>query len=636
MGDTGTATLLVHMPVAARSYPNLAVELLAASARRAGYHCDILYGTRFYQPCLNINRVPIEFDQGVFAHAYRGIEIATLADTLAAQHPDRSLDRDALYLEALTAIDCADRCLEQCRQAVVAGHYGIVGFSVGFDQQKLASLALARSVKASDPSICIIFGGTGCDGALGDALLRNFPEVDLVAQGDADTWFPDLIGAIQRGAPLERFSVLSRNGGGVSRGAPMRVTRHLDALPPPDYRAFFRQMDGGQSENSAPRIVLLEASRGCWWGDKQRCMFCGISSVLSGYREKSAEKFLAEFLSIVEAAQPTYIFMTDSILPLSYYRTVLPELARWRRETKSDLRIYFEIKSNVTRRQMALLAAAGVVDIQPGIESFSSRILHLMNKGVGMLKQVELLKWARTYGLNVITNLIYGIPREQVQDYEEILRVISALHHLQPPYCQRMRYFKFCRYSEAPEQYGLGNLRPFDRDRCAFGLPDQELKELCYELDYDYLGEQARELAAMHARLRKAMQAWFNDYWFHARSLWLNDLPDKVVITEMAADTRPRIIMLGGLEAEVYRRAASAKSLGAIARECATQVEEIRDIASRFAGDGIALEEDGYLLALATPRKADAWTDAGLADGSASDDELLAISQCCPPAYRGG
>jgi len=53
------------------------------------------------------------------------------------------------------------------------------------------------------------------------------------------------------------------------------------------------------------------------------------------------------------------------------------------------------------RQAMARMACAGVAEIQPGIESFSSNTLRMMNKGATSLQQVNLLKWAKAYGVTV-------------------------------------------------------------------------------------------------------------------------------------------------------------------------------------------------------------------------------------------
>lgn len=66
------------------------------------------------------------------------------------------------------------------------------------------------------------------------------------------------------------------------------------------------------------------------------------------------------------------------ILPHRYFATLLPELAR----RGTGLRLSCEMKANTTPERFDLLARAGFAEVQPGIESFSSRVLRSMDKGV--------------------------------------------------------------------------------------------------------------------------------------------------------------------------------------------------------------------------------------------------------------
>ena len=56
---------------------------------------------------------------------------------------------------------------------LLAGKPRIVGFSTVF-QQNVASLVLAKILKARDPSLKIVFGGGNCDGPMGAASARVF------------------------------------------------------------------------------------------------------------------------------------------------------------------------------------------------------------------------------------------------------------------------------------------------------------------------------------------------------------------------------------------------------------------------------------------------------------------------------
>ena len=54
----------------------------------------------------------------------------------------------------------------------------MVAFSAGHGQS-VASLILARMIRAAAPALKLLFSGGGCEGPMGEALLRAFPEIDV-------------------------------------------------------------------------------------------------------------------------------------------------------------------------------------------------------------------------------------------------------------------------------------------------------------------------------------------------------------------------------------------------------------------------------------------------------------------------
>jgi hypothetical protein len=68
----------------------------------------------------------------------------------------------------------------------------IIGFTSVYSQQ-VASLALARRIKERWPDKIVAFGGANCQEEMGRALLRLFPFVDWVFNGQADLSFPEAV-----------------------------------------------------------------------------------------------------------------------------------------------------------------------------------------------------------------------------------------------------------------------------------------------------------------------------------------------------------------------------------------------------------------------------------------------------------
>jgi radical SAM superfamily enzyme YgiQ (UPF0313 family) len=102
--------------------------------------------------------------------------------------------------------------------------------------------------------------------------------------------------------------------------SPTRV-RNLDELPHPNFDEFFEQGGG-----TFRRVVVMETARGCWWGDKHHCTFCGIDFPLR-FRSKSPARALDEVVALRDRYDARLFVMTDPILDMRYFRDFIPGLA---------------------------------------------------------------------------------------------------------------------------------------------------------------------------------------------------------------------------------------------------------------------------------------------------------------------
>ena len=113
------------------------------------------------------------------------------------------------------------------------------------------------------------------------------------------------------------------------------------------------------------------------------------------------------------------IQVVDNLLDLKYFKTLLPELAA----RKLNVSLFYETKSNLKKDQVRLLRDAGVMTIQPGIESFSDRVLKQMKKGVTGLQNVQLLKWCKEIGDEPIWYQVMGFPGRRQADIIDMQRI---------------------------------------------------------------------------------------------------------------------------------------------------------------------------------------------------------------------
>jgi ribosomal peptide maturation radical SAM protein 1 len=461
-------------------------------------------------------------------------------------------------------------------------------------------------VKELAPGTTTVFGGANCDGPQGAALHRNFEYVDFVVRGEGEIAFPRLLAALRDGDADDLAAIpglCRRDVRGRSVAHPMNAA----PLPPgalvtPDYGDYFERhaqsTAGGWVE---PRLVV-EASRGCWWGEKHHCTFCGLNGSFMEFRSKDPRRFVEEILGLVKRHRVLDVWVTDNILDMAYLNSMAPLL----QESGYDLRLCYEIKSNLRREQLATLYAAGVSYVQPGVESLSSRVLKLMDKGVTGCQNVRLLRDAETVGVNLSWNYLYGFPGETEQDYAEIVDQLPALHHLGPPAnSTRLKVERFSPYFDRPE-LGFGDLRPASHYHHIYDLPQDELADLVYIFDSPNQGI----AGACLDRLRTAVSDWTRAY---PRSRLTHcDLGTHIVLV----DTRPgfswRLLDLTDpLEVTVFRLLDTPHSLPALLRKTAARCadtrespgevtqERVTDLLAHWLGLGLVFAEGGQYVHVA-------------------------------------
>jgi ribosomal peptide maturation radical SAM protein 1 len=508
--------LFVNMPFASIR-PSIGVSLLKGQLERLGISSHVAYLNLPYAEQLGVDtyhyvahHAPAQvllgewiFAPSVFPRlAGEEQDYLTMVRRRFGQVSDPGEGQQAHTRRILQARQEAALFLDQCLESVRWDAYDLIGFTTSFNQN-LASLALAQRIKRRFPHIPIVFGGANCEGEMGLQLHRSFPEIDFVCSGEADISFPQLVERLRDGGDVHGIpGVISRREGTSCYTSlqPERV-QDLDALPYPDYGDYFEQ----RRRLSRPGIawVLMESSRGCWWGEKSHCTFCGLNGLSMTYRAKSAERALDEILTLTTRYNTPHLEMVDNILDMQYFRDLLPEL----KQRGIALQMFYETKANLSKEQIQLLRDAGVTTIQPGIESFSTHVLRLMRKGTSAMQNVQLLKWCKEFGITCNWNIIYGFPGEEVADYEDMCALIEGLHHLEPPSgWGPVRLDRFSPNFVAAEHMGLCNVRPDRSYRYIYDLPDEALANLAYYFEHDYAD--GRDPMTYVAGLDESVRRW--------------------------------------------------------------------------------------------------------------------------------
>lgn len=378
-------------------------------------------------------------------------------------------------------------------------------------QQNLASLALINSIKSSAKTkgIRTIMGGCNTEYSLGLALLRRCQNLDFVCSGSGEHTLPKLckeslalsnnqsnqvseIEGVYHQPSLHHYSDVEPVLSSMTRG---RMADLNESLPPKFYDYFDQVFYAGLGISPA---IPVESSRGCWWGIKSHCTFCGLNGDDLSFKQKDH----LQVSTLIKAQSKKYdvknFTFVDNIIPRDYFSTLLPALEG------TGFNLFYETKANLTKDQIFQFKKSGVNHIQPGIESLLDEVLQIMRKGTTQLINLECLKFCAEYSIIPGWSILWGFPGEDPSLYAEYLELIPKIIHFYPPGGMvAIRFDKFSPYQLNPAKWGL-NLQPLDAYHFLYPTYKDSLNDIAYffrhsELPYHPVPFLHSELESQHS-----------------------------------------------------------------------------------------------------------------------------------------
>jgi ribosomal peptide maturation radical SAM protein 1 len=600
------------MPFGPLRHPSIGLSLLKASISNVSTR--ILYFTLVFAELMGEDcyawvaqgnpRVSCAVGEWIFS----GALFEDAADH-TKQYLDEVLRREAkprpiparFLREILGARQKAASFLDACAEQVLAYTPRIVGFT-NVSQQQLASLGLARRLKACLPELSMVFGGANCEGVMGLEILRQFPFVDLVVSGEADIIFAQLVDRLLHGpSPPDLPGVYTRSSPALAAASTSSTTApsvlNMDTLPYPDYDDFFEQWKASGVRKKFSPLLLFETSRGCWWGVKHHCTFCGLNGATMAFRSKTARRAIDELVHLAKRYPASSVAVVDNILDMKYFSDFLPELAR----LGLRLNLWYEVKANLSKEQIRQLYDAGITEIQPGIESLSDSVLRLMRKGITGLQNIQLLKWCKETGIRPWWNILWGFPGESPAEYARMADMVPLLTHLPPPDMG----IPICLYRFSPNfdhaaEMGFTRVEASSAYSYIYPFPTQELFNLAYYFDYQYAD--SRDVSAYTNALAARITEWQDSY--KTSELFYLDKGSHLLLWDFRPIATRSFTILEGLQRELYLACDKVSSLAQLARTYANDgsTRTIEDALEPLFEQGVIFREGDRVLGLAVHR----------------------------------
>jgi ribosomal peptide maturation radical SAM protein 1 len=385
--------------------------------------------------------------------------------------------------------------------------FDIVGFTSMFSQT-VPSLALARHIRARNPEVILVMGGANCEAPIGPELVKNIDWIDYVFSGPALKSFPLFVRLWvdgERDRVGEVAGIFSKTNSATVRGeVVIGEELDIDDVLALDYQPFIDMVKQSWPRRQLPITLPFETSRGCWWGERAHCTFCGLNGMTMAYRPMQPELAFDLINSLFSYDNASRLICVDNTMPKSYLKSVFPFL-----KTPDKIHIFYEVKSDLADDDIRVLSKARVLAIQPGIEALATSTLKLMRKGVTSFTNISLLMNCLTHGVLPVWNLLVGFPGEKGEIFERYLKDIPTLVHLPPPTgVYPVRFDRFSPYFKSADKYGL-DLEPLAFYELTYPFSKDALMNMAYFFsDKNYTADYFQTIIRYIIPLQQAIASW--------------------------------------------------------------------------------------------------------------------------------
>jgi len=606
---------LVNMPFATLQFPSIALTQLKSVAESSlgdQVRVRILYLNHDFAHYLGVDTYEVmnslqASNAGLGDWLYRSLAFPELADNADTYLQRYYPQRDAMMEARRRTILTKRAGLERFMESLIARHRlaaeDVVGFTTMF-AQNTASFAMARLVKKHNPAVTTVIGGANCEAPMGKEVALHVPALDYVFSGPGLLSFPEFlqhrIDGDSDACDRIRGVFSKRNASALEGRDAVGQELPIDVPVPLDYEPFLAEIERSFPNGRVKPCLLFETSRGCWWGERAHCTFCGLNGGTMFYRAMPADQAIQLFTDMFEryGDRCKRFDAVDNIMPREYLTEVFPHV-----KAPEGVSLFYEVKADLKDHEMEVLGKSGVTSIQPGIEALSTGTLKLMKKGVTSFQNIRFLKNCLRYGIDPAWNLLIGFPGEKEDVYRKYIADMPNLTHLTPPSgAYPVRFDRYSPYFTRADEYGL-KLSPYDFYHYVYPFPEESLANLAYYFeDRNYAADYMAEMVAWRDQLSAGCARWTERFQGTdgrpRASLTLAPNDDGAVVLDTRSGERI-VHEVSPLAIRILSYIDSnGRRLGDIATHAGADVAAVTAEVGRLRSRGLVFEEEERMIGL--------------------------------------
>jgi ribosomal peptide maturation radical SAM protein 1 len=302
-----------------------------------------------------------------------------------------------------------------------------------------SALYVIRRIKKKFPGLMIVVGGALTPGISAPGILKHFPEVDAVVNGEGELPLYQIVDHLRQTPPdldLSNVQGVFTRFSETQQPDPVSFSqlKSLDELTAPDYDDYFKLLKTFDAGKYFFPTLPVETSRGCWWkrtvgsAKVTGCAFCNLNLQWDGYRSKRSSQVATEIDRLTGRYQTLSVAIMDNVLPKKEAGDIFKKIAK----LDKDLRLFGEVRATTPCKELKAMRDCGMREVQIGIEALSSRLLKKLHKGTSAIQNLEIMKNCEALGIRNISNLILQFPGSDEEDVSETLKVLDFAWPFQP------------------------------------------------------------------------------------------------------------------------------------------------------------------------------------------------------------
>jgi len=312
---------------------------------------------------------------------------------------------------------------EQVKAEIIKLKPALLGLTLTTRQVGLVAKIIKAAKEISPDTLCVI-GGVQ-PSALPERTLEE-TGADVCVFGEGELTLLELVETFSQGSAFDAIQgIVFRQAGLVKKNPPRAQIENLDAMPFPARHLLPSPEEYVRDSQAAltPHETVVMSSRGCPF----RCAFCDKSVFGRTHRVRSAKNVVDE----VELLVKTY-----HIKSLRFYDDLFTSMPKRVEEicqelNRRNIKIKWSCESRVNSINPAMLAmmkAAGCVEMHFGIESGNQEVLNLQQKDCTLEQIRAAVKMTNAAGIDSRGYFIIGLPGDTRKTILETIKFGKSLH----------------------------------------------------------------------------------------------------------------------------------------------------------------------------------------------------------------